>query len=74
MRRAAEQRNNKTTPTNSANTEQQLNERITQLNSKQESYCSKNDFYRKVRSGQETVSMPCNKSVCNFQSTKSPVI
>ena len=67
MRRAAKKRNNKTTPRNTTNTKRRHIEQITLLNSKQESYCSKKDFYGKVRSGQETVSMLCNKSVCNFR-------
>ena len=74
MRRAAKERNNKTTPRNTTNPKPRHVEQITLLNSKQESYCSKKDFYGKVRSGQETVSMLCNKSVCNFQPMKSPVI
>ena len=34
---------------------------------------NKKDFYGKIKPGQETVSMLYNKSVCNFQSVKSPV-
>ena len=67
MRRAAKKRNNKTTPRNTTNKKRRHIEQITLLNLKQESYCSKKDFYGKVRSGQETVSMLCNKSVCNFR-------